>query len=361
MRSQLGSAELRPAFYGSMPGQGQPALLWIPTASSTAVIGADRASVSVSTLSGVRLFRIAVAAMLTVTLWLATQAPALAKSGVPPVAGPVVRGFDPPDQPWLSGHRGIDMLAPVGTTVVAAMAGRVSFVGVIAGQPVIVVNHGDTRTTYLPVEASVGVGDQVAAGEELGSLAEGHSCTGGTCLHLGWLRGSTYLDPSQLFDLGAIRLLPSSAVAVAAWLAAQRAALASEGSPGLLAHPANGRIGSGFGMRLHPIFHVWRMHSGVDIGAGCGSPIRAAAGGVVIGRSSDSASGNRLTIDHGMVAGHRLITVYLHAQGYQVRVGQRVTRGQRVGSVGSTGWSTGCHLHFGVKVDGRFVDPQHFL
>jgi murein DD-endopeptidase MepM/ murein hydrolase activator NlpD len=205
--------------------------------------------------------------MLTVTLWLATQAPALAKSGVPPVAGPVVRGFDPPDQPWLSGHRGIDMLAPVGTTVVAAMAGRVSFVGVIAGQPVIVVNHGDTRTTYLPVEASVGVGDQVAAGEELGSLAEGHSCTGGTCLHLGWLRGSTYLDPSQLFDLGAIRLLPSSAVAVAARLAAQRAALASEGSPGLLAHPANGRIGSGFGMRLHPIFHVWRMHSGGDIGA----------------------------------------------------------------------------------------------
>lgn len=335
--------------------------LWIDTTSSTVRALPDRHSPPAQRLHIVRPLRILVAATLTLTLWLLTGSPAQAKTGVPPVGGPIVRGFDPPDQPWLPGHRGIDMLAPVGSTVVAVMAGRVSFVGVVAGQPVIVVNHGDTRTTYQPVEAAVGVGDQVAAGDELGSLTEGHRCTGGTCLHLGWLRGSTYLDPSQLFDLGAIRLLPSSAVALAARLAAQRAALASGGSPGLLARPANGRIGSGFGMRLHPIFHVWRMHSGIDIGAGCGSPIRAAAGGTVIGRSFDSASGNRLTIDHGMVAGHRLVTVYLHARSYQVGVGQRVTRGQRVGSVGSTGWSTGCHLHFGVKLDGHFVDPQRFL
>jgi murein DD-endopeptidase MepM/ murein hydrolase activator NlpD len=291
-----------------------------------------------------------------------TPAPALAASGVPPVRGPIVRAFDPPDEPWLTGHRGIDLLASAGSPVVAVMAGRVSFAGRIAGQGVVVVSHGATRTTYEPVRATVGVGAEVAAGEQIGALEASGHCAVGTCLHLGWLRGQTYLDPADLFAAGGLRLLPRGSADVADRLASQRAALLGSGSaPGLLSRPVPGAIGSGFGMRFHPILHRWRMHAGVDLHAGCGDPIHAAAAGLVVGRSYDPASGNRLTIDHGLVGGHRLVTIYMHASGYSVRVGQRVTRGEVVGRVGDTGWATACHLHLSVRLDGALVDPAGFL
>lgn len=245
--------------------------------------------------------------------------------------------------------------------MVAVMAGKVTFAGRIAGRGVVVVSHGDTRTTYEPLRATVSVGQQVSAGQELGVLESGHLCTGGTCLHLGWLRGQTYLDPSALFETAELRLLPTDSAKVAAKLAAERAASLPAGSPGLLMAPVPGPIGSKFGMRRHPIFGDWRMHSGVDIGAPCQTAIRAAANGRVVGRSYDSASGNRLSIDHGRIGGHRLVTIYLHASSYSVRIGQAVRRGEVVGSVGSTGWSTGCHLHFSVKLDNRQVDPERFL
>jgi murein DD-endopeptidase MepM/ murein hydrolase activator NlpD len=114
-------------------------------------------------------------------------------------------------------------------------------------------------------------------------------------------------------------------------------------------------------MRLHPIFNEWRMHEGIDIGADCGSPIRAAASGVVERVSYDESGGNRLVIDHGLAGGHRLRTSYLHALDYKVRPGETVQRGETVGRVGNTGWSTGCHLHFSVSVDGAYFDPQGFL
>jgi murein DD-endopeptidase MepM/ murein hydrolase activator NlpD len=304
--------------------------------------------------------RILLIAVSTVTIWFAPVA-AHAQSGVPPVPGPIVRGFDPPAQNWQAGHRGIDVLAGSGTPVVAVLAGKVTFAAPIAGRGVIVVNHGDTRTTYEPVAATVKVGTEVVAGQQLGTLSAGHSCPGGSCLHLGWLRGSQYLDPSQLFSSG-IHLLPANAAALATKLAAARRAELNSGSAnGILSLPTEGAIGSKFGMRMHPIFHKWRLHAGVDIGGACGQPIRAAADGTVISRSTDSASGNRLAIDHGLIGGHRLITSYLHAAGYSVQVGQQVSRGQVVGAVGSTGWSTGCHLHFGVSMDGTVVDPQRFL
>jgi murein DD-endopeptidase MepM/ murein hydrolase activator NlpD len=284
-----------------------------------------------------------------------------AADGVAPVGGPVVRGFDPPAQRWLSGHRGIDLLAAAGAAVFAVLPGTVSFAGRVAGTAVVVISHGDTRTTYEPVIAMVAVGQEVSGGEQLGTLAAGHSCPGGTCLHLGWLRGQTYLDPSVLFDTGDLRLLPATALAIVRQRAATRAAQLSSGSPGLLMQPVPGRIGSGFGMRLHPIFHVWRMHSGIDIGSPCGTPIRAAAEGVVVAISYDSASGHRLTIDHGRLGEAELATIYLHARRYSVRIGQHVHRGQMVGEVGSTGWSTGCHLHLSVRLNGRLVDPQRFL
>lgn len=309
-----------------------------------------------------RLLRWLLAAACCLVLAGTASGVALAASGVPPVTGPIVRDFDPPAEPWLAGHRGIDLLAAPGSPVVAVLPGRVTFTGRIAGEGVVVVSHGDTRTTYEPVTASVQVGDQVAGGQQLGILEAGDHCAAGTCLHLGWLRGQTYLDPADLFDTGGLRLLPSGSGAIAERLAAARDALLESGSaPGLLLRPVPGGIGSGFGMRFHPILHRWRMHAGVDLHAGCGDPIHAAAAGVVTGRSYDSASGNRLTIDHGVVGGHRLVTVYMHASSYSVGVGDRVRRGQVVGRVGDTGWATACHLHLGVKLDGRTVDPAGFL
>jgi murein DD-endopeptidase MepM/ murein hydrolase activator NlpD len=298
-------------------------------------------------------------------LWAGGAAPAAraAARAVLPLAGPVARGFDPPGQPWLPGHRGVDLLGAAGTEVVAAMAGRVVFAGTVAGREVVVVSHGELRTTYLPVRPLVGVGTAVVAGEVIGRLQAGHACPGGSCLHWGLKRGDTYLDPLSLLDATEVRLLPAGAAARVADLVDYRdRAIGGTGAVvGVLGRPVPGGVGSPFGMRLHPIFHEWRLHNGVDLHAGCGDPIRAAAPGRVARVSYDPASGHRLEIDHGSAGGHHLVTMYLHATGYRVRAGQHVRGGEVVGTVGSTGWSTGCHLHFIVMVDGRYVDPERFV
>jgi murein DD-endopeptidase MepM/ murein hydrolase activator NlpD len=121
----------------------------------------------------------------------------------------VVAGFDPPADPWGSGHRGADLLGTPGQQVRAALPGRVSWAGVLAGRGVVVVDHGATRTTYEPVDAMVSVGDDVAAGDALGSLsAAGTHCPPQACLHWGWIEGETYLDPLRLVGGGPVRLLP---------------------------------------------------------------------------------------------------------------------------------------------------------
>lgn len=121
----------------------------------------------------------------------------------------VVAGFDPPDAPWGSGHRGADLLGSPGQAVHAALAGTVSFAGVLAGRGVVVVAHGDTRTTYEPVETTVPVGHGIGRGEVIGHLqAVASHCPPRACLHWGWLRGPTYLDPLDLVGTGSVRLLP---------------------------------------------------------------------------------------------------------------------------------------------------------
>ncbi len=91
----------------------------------------------------------------------------------------------------------------------AALPGRVAFTGRIAGRGVVTVDHGATRTTYEPVTASVAVGDRVAAGAVIGSLGVvGSHCFPRACLHWGWIRGETYLDPLDLVGAGPVRLLP---------------------------------------------------------------------------------------------------------------------------------------------------------
>lgn len=121
----------------------------------------------------------------------------------------VLRGFDPPSSPWGSGHRGVDLLGSVGQRVRSALPGTVSFAGRIAGRGVVVVTHGDTRTTYEPVTATREVGTPVAAGEGVGRLdLAGSHCFPRACLHWGWRRGETYLDPLGLVGAGPVRLLP---------------------------------------------------------------------------------------------------------------------------------------------------------
>lgn len=127
---------------------------------------------------------------------------------LPPVPE-VVADFDPPDSPYGAGHRGVDLAGAVGQPVRSALPGRVVFAARLAGRGVVVVSHGATRTTYEPVSATVGVGDTVAAGGRLGRLERvGSHCFPRSCLHWGWLRGETYLDPLLLVGAGPMRLLP---------------------------------------------------------------------------------------------------------------------------------------------------------
>ena len=126
-------------------------------------------------------------------------------------AGPaaVVRVFDPPETRYSAGHRGVDLAGAPGTAVRAAGDGRVSFAGLLAGRGVLVVVHGELRTTYEPVVAAVGVGARVVAGQVVGTLSPGHAgCPAPACLHWGLKRGDDYLDPLRLLSPGPVRLLP---------------------------------------------------------------------------------------------------------------------------------------------------------
>ncbi len=136
---------------------------------------------------------------------------------------------------------------------------------------------------------------------------------------------------------------------------------ASGPSGGLLASPVDGYVTSPFGYREHPIYHYWGLHDGVDFAGGCGTPLRAAAPGRVVSSYVSGVYGNRLVIDHGAMGGVGLATIYNHASSYNVGVGDRVEVGQVIGYEGSTGWSTGCHLHFTVMANGKAVDPMNWL
>lgn len=118
-----------------------------------------------------------------------------------------------------------------------------------------------------------------------------------------------------------------------------------------------GFVGSGYGMRTDPFNGQVAMHAGVDFAAPIGTPIFAAAGGVVISAEQHPVYGNAVTIDHG----NDLATLYAHASKLSVKVGDIVKRGQKVAEVGSTGRSTGPHLHFEVHVKGVPQNPSKFL
>lgn len=124
----------------------------------------------------------------------------------------VVTGFDPPATAYGAGHRGVDLAGREGQPVRAALAGRIVFTGMVAGRPVVAVDHGGTRTTYEPVASTVPRGRWVGRGDRIGRLGlVGSHCFPRSCLHWGWRRGEEYLDPLRLVGAGPVRLLPLTA------------------------------------------------------------------------------------------------------------------------------------------------------
>ncbi len=120
--------------------------------------------------------------------------------------------------------------------------------------------------------------------------------------------------------------------------------------------PVNGSISSRYGMRTHPIFGVRRMHTGIDIAAPHGTAIFAADSGVVVEAGYIRGYGNTVIIDHG----GGVATLYAHCSAILVGVGQQVQRGQIIARVGSTGYATGPHLHFEVRINGDPVNPAEY-
>jgi murein DD-endopeptidase MepM/ murein hydrolase activator NlpD len=130
---------------------------------------------------------------------------------------------------------------------------------------------------------------------------------------------------------------------------------------GFLSWPVDAPITSPYGWRIHPIYGYRSLHDGVDFGVSCGTPIVAPAAGRVLEEYYQTAYGNRIIIDHGFQRGVGLATIANHLSRYAVSRGERVKRGQVIGYVGDTGWSTGCHLHFTVLENGSAVNPMAWL
>ena len=265
-----------------------------------------------------------------------------------PLGGRAIdRAYTAPPGPYAAGHRGVDLAGSPGEAVTAVAAGTVAFVGEVAGTPVVTISHGSERSTYQPVHATVEPGRSVDAGQPIGTLLPGHAgCGAAACLHLGRLEGDTYLDPTELLG-GRYRLIspdgpPPSPPALGS---------------GVLQPPLTAPMTSGFGMRIHPITGEPRAHDGIDFGAPCGTPVAAAAAGTVARAGHAGGFGLRVEVDHG---GGR-VTSYSHLSSASVAAGTPVAAGDTIARVGTTGTSTGCHLHFSVHDGGVAVDPAPLL
>jgi murein DD-endopeptidase MepM/ murein hydrolase activator NlpD len=129
---------------------------------------------------------------------------------------------------------------------------------------------------------------------------------------------------------------------------------------GEMVRPGLGVVTSPYGPRFHPILHYVKIHTGIDFAAADGIAY-AADDGVVLLTEFNTAYGNMTVIDHGTVGGLRITTLYAHQAAVGVKPGDRVIKGQAIGVIGSTGYATGPHLHFEVRIDGEPIDPAPFL
>ncbi len=128
-----------------------------------------------------------------------------------------------------------------------------------------------------------------------------------------------------------------------------------------LSHPVSAPITSGYGWRYHPILGYRRLHAGTDFGAPCGTPVKAAASGTIVQAGwSSGGYGNHIVVGHGRMRGADVATTYNHLSRIVIASGH-VSRGEVIGYSGTTGLSTGCHLHFEVWVNGSTTDPMGWL
>lgn len=125
----------------------------------------------------------------------------------------------------------------------------------------------------------------------------------------------------------------------------------------ILSRPVNGPVTSPFGNRFHPIIRQWRLHTGVDYGVPMGTPVKAAEDGIVMHAGWLGGYGQAVILVHGK----KVSTLYAHLSEINVQVNQRVAKGQVIGLVGSTGFSTGPHLHWEVRIDGTPQDPAGYI
>jgi murein DD-endopeptidase MepM/ murein hydrolase activator NlpD len=140
------------------------------------------------------------------------------------------------------------------------------------------------------------------------------------------------------------------------------AASTSADTGGGWVYPVDATLNSNFGWRVHPIYGTRKLHAGVDFRAACGVPVGATHSGRVIAKTYNSGAGNKLILSHGVHNGHLVTSSYHHLQGYaSLSVGDQVSAGTTVGYVGTTGSSTGCHLHFEIHEDGNAVNPGRYI
>jgi murein DD-endopeptidase MepM/ murein hydrolase activator NlpD len=151
----------------------------------------------------------------------------------------------------------------------------------------------------------------------------------------------------------------AAAAAAAAEAARQAQAASTTPNASGWVRPSGGYQTSGFGIRVDPYNHVTALHAGVDLAPSCGAPIYAAHAGTVLFAANGGGYGNEVILDNG----GGISTAYGHIVngGFLVKAGQTVQAGQQIAKVGSTGWSTGCHLHFETRVGGAATDPVPFM
>ena len=299
--------------------------------------------------AGVMTRKLMAATLLILTFLAPTSAVAGERWAWPLNDHDVSREFDLPVGPYGAGNRGVDLRGQAGDEVRSVAAGQVSFVGAIAHVRIVVVNHGRERSTYQPVAATVHVGDAVTAGQQIGTLlGAGSHCVDGACLHLGRKVGDDYLDPLALMAAtGRFQLINPNGPPPSPPF----------GGDGSLRRPVGGPITSSFGMRVHPITGIRKLHDGTDFGVPCGTPVHAAGSGTVVASLFNAGYGNRVIVQHA----DELTTSYNHLSTASAQVGNRVRVGDVIGHSGTSGLSTGCHLHFIIERSGKPVDPMGFL
>ncbi len=250
-KSARREANCCPQVYGHL-STGRTLGLQLPTGSCRARPSGDE-SARLAHMGLASIARVITMLLLVLSYWsLLLAGRAAAADWIAPLPEPftVTKAFQPPDNPYGAGHRGVDIAATAGQDVRAAGTGTVVYAGALAGRGVVSIQHADgLRTTYEPLSAAVSAGVSVSAGQVIGTVDAGHpGCPIPACLHWGLTRGDSYFDPLLLLSTGPVRLLPRYRSGVAAL--GLRPAVT-----GTLGTLAVGTLGAGLISRYRPPRH----------------------------------------------------------------------------------------------------------